>query len=176
MSRRRLRVQVPSTPPLEIRKNLRVIGGFSLVVIVRGVAQPGRALALGARCREFESRRPDHLRFGSISAQIFQALHQKRGQGCSSWLSTKRGGLSVVDKKGGHKFDARCLFLISICLQFDFSSKSSKNPIAPPRTADTFPCPSHLTHRYAAFRSTVTFFRPAGFGWGGARLNKGLSR
>jgi hypothetical protein len=27
----------------------------------RGVAQPGRALALGARSREFESRRPDHF-------------------------------------------------------------------------------------------------------------------
>ena len=27
----------------------------------RDVAQPGRALALGARSREFESRRPDHL-------------------------------------------------------------------------------------------------------------------
>ncbi len=28
---------------------------------VRGVAQPGRALALGAKGREFESRRPDHV-------------------------------------------------------------------------------------------------------------------
>lgn len=26
----------------------------------RGVAQPGRALGLGPRCRVFESRRPDH--------------------------------------------------------------------------------------------------------------------
>lgn len=29
----------------------------------RGVAQPGRALALGARSRQFESGRPDHLTF-----------------------------------------------------------------------------------------------------------------
>ena len=27
--------------------------------VVRGIAQPGRALALGARCRRFESRCPD---------------------------------------------------------------------------------------------------------------------
>lgn len=27
----------------------------------RGVAQPGRVLALGARCRWFKSSRPDHL-------------------------------------------------------------------------------------------------------------------
>ena len=29
----------------------------------RGIAQPGRALALGARCRRFESRCPDHWFF-----------------------------------------------------------------------------------------------------------------
>ena len=29
--------------------------------MVRGVAQPGRAPALGAGCRRFESSRPDHL-------------------------------------------------------------------------------------------------------------------
>ncbi|MEY3476117.1 MAG: hypothetical protein RLY65_517, partial [Pseudomonadota bacterium] len=28
---------------------------------LRGVAQPGSALAWGARGREFESRRPDHV-------------------------------------------------------------------------------------------------------------------
>ena len=27
---------------------------------IRGVAQPGRVLALGARCRRFEPSRPDH--------------------------------------------------------------------------------------------------------------------
>src|SRR5262249_14488131 len=30
--------------------------------VVRGVAQPGRAPALGAGCRRFESSRPDHFR------------------------------------------------------------------------------------------------------------------
>ena len=30
---------------------------------LRGVAQPGRAPALGAGCRQFESGRPDHLTF-----------------------------------------------------------------------------------------------------------------
>ena len=35
--------------------------GDSLSTCVwRGVAQPGSALALGARCRRFESSRPDH--------------------------------------------------------------------------------------------------------------------
>lgn len=29
--------------------------------VSRGVAQPGRVLALGARCRTFESCRPDHF-------------------------------------------------------------------------------------------------------------------
>ena len=33
--------------------------GSPIIRILRGVAQPGSALALGARCREFESRRPD---------------------------------------------------------------------------------------------------------------------
>ncbi len=36
---------------------------------IRGVAQPGSALAWGARGREFESRRPD---------QYFKGLQQKR--------------------------------------------------------------------------------------------------
>ncbi len=31
-----------------------------LIFMQRGVAQFGSALALGARCREFESRHPDH--------------------------------------------------------------------------------------------------------------------
>ena len=39
----------------------------------RGVAQPGRVLALGARCRVFESRRPDHLIF--LSTMIEADLH-----------------------------------------------------------------------------------------------------
>lgn len=30
------------------------------MAITRGVAQSGRVLALGARCRRFESCRPDH--------------------------------------------------------------------------------------------------------------------
>ena len=32
----------------------------------RGVAQPGRALALGARCRWFESSRPDQFKFPNL--------------------------------------------------------------------------------------------------------------
>src|SRR5690606_9875149 len=32
---------------------------WATISILRGVAQPGRVLALGARCRRFESSRPD---------------------------------------------------------------------------------------------------------------------
>jgi hypothetical protein len=39
----------------------------------RGVAQLGRARALGARCREFESRRPDHFQF-RVVAQLGSAF------------------------------------------------------------------------------------------------------
>ena len=52
-----MRVRVPSTPPIR-RGSLRNPGGFS--IYGRGVAQPGRAPALGAGCRWFESSRPDH--------------------------------------------------------------------------------------------------------------------
>lgn len=38
--------------------------------LVRGVAQPGSALAWGARGREFESRRPDHEIPGKGDVQI----------------------------------------------------------------------------------------------------------
>lgn len=34
-----------------------------IILIFRGVAQPGSASALGAEGREFESRRPDHITF-----------------------------------------------------------------------------------------------------------------
>ena len=34
---------------------------IALILLVRSVAQPGRALALGARRRRFESCRSDHL-------------------------------------------------------------------------------------------------------------------
>lgn len=36
----------------------------AVVLILRGVAQPGSASALGAEGREFESRRPDHIKQG----------------------------------------------------------------------------------------------------------------
>ena len=36
----------------------------------RGIAQPGRAPALGAGCREFESLYPDHFRWSSSGALI----------------------------------------------------------------------------------------------------------
>lgn len=36
---------------------IRVLTSMQL----RGVAQPGSALVLGARCRRFESSHPDHL-------------------------------------------------------------------------------------------------------------------
>ena len=42
-------------------------------MISRDVAQPGRALAWGARGREFESRHPDHfLRFNTVFRDIAQ--------------------------------------------------------------------------------------------------------
>src|SRR3954466_8208400 len=46
----------------------------------RGVAQPGRALALGARSRWFESSRPDHFLTSvrSCSARRLQASRNSR--------------------------------------------------------------------------------------------------
>ena len=74
---------------------------------VRGVAQPGRALALGARCREFESRRPDHLRFDGISAHIFHGPKystRKRG-GRFPLLLTRCGDhLPTADRSGAAAF------------------------------------------------------------------------
>ena len=56
---------VALTPPLKKRKvaACRPSPGLTAVVvpILRGVAQPGSALALGARGREFKSLRPDHF-------------------------------------------------------------------------------------------------------------------
>lgn len=40
------------------------------LLFFRGVAQPGRALALGARGRWFESSHPDHSFTGSAEAAI----------------------------------------------------------------------------------------------------------
>ena len=37
----------------------------------RGVAQPGRALGLGPRCRVFESRRPDQWKIPTLSGGYF---------------------------------------------------------------------------------------------------------
>ncbi len=42
-----------------MRRNQQLDWGFSQFADVRDVAQPGSALAWGARGREFESRRPD---------------------------------------------------------------------------------------------------------------------
>jgi hypothetical protein len=39
---------------------VRVVVFSQSRIAIRGVAQPGRALALGARSRRFESGRPDH--------------------------------------------------------------------------------------------------------------------
>src|SRR5271165_1917129 len=36
----------------------------------RDVAQPGRALAWGARGRQFKSARPDHFRFRSLAKRV----------------------------------------------------------------------------------------------------------
>ena len=41
---------------------------------LRGVAQPGSALAWGARGREFESRRPDHARQGLAGLHLLTLL------------------------------------------------------------------------------------------------------
>ena len=42
-------------------------------VMCRGVAQPGSALAWGARCRRFESSRPDHLLQTEVASYRFHS-------------------------------------------------------------------------------------------------------
>jgi hypothetical protein len=39
-----------------------------LVMVFRGVAQPGSAPALGAGCREFESLHPDQIKMSARSS------------------------------------------------------------------------------------------------------------
>ena len=54
-------------------------GTFRVLIINRGVAQPGRVLALGARCRRFKSCYPDH--FAGIAQTVEQLIcnHQVVG-------------------------------------------------------------------------------------------------
>ena len=50
----------------------------------RGVAQFGSALALGARCREFESRHPDHRKeYGPLAQWLEQSAHNRSVRGSS---------------------------------------------------------------------------------------------
>lgn len=49
------------------RRSLALLAEFRLLLKeLRGVAQPGSALALGARSRRFKSSRPDRQRFASL--------------------------------------------------------------------------------------------------------------
>ena len=43
----------------------------------RGVAQPGRVLGLGPRCRMFESCHPDHLKDGMKISSFFIKTEQQ---------------------------------------------------------------------------------------------------
>ena len=73
----------------------------------RGVAQPGRALGSGPRSRWFKSSRPDHLRFGSISAQIFHGpkYSARRRGGRFPLLLTRCGDhLPTADRSGAAQF------------------------------------------------------------------------
>lgn len=48
--------------------------GVNIALGRRGVAQPGRALGLGPRCRVFESRRPDHKTKKAVFMPLFFVL------------------------------------------------------------------------------------------------------
>ena len=54
-----------------MKKYLLFIAKWVISVLVRGVAQPGRVLGLGPRCRMFESCRPDHSRKDGRRAVFF---------------------------------------------------------------------------------------------------------
>lgn len=60
--------------------NEAVLGSNPSLGVDRGVAQPGSALALGARCRRFESCYPDHflVRWLSGLKQEFTKLSQNK--------------------------------------------------------------------------------------------------
>ncbi len=62
---------------------------------VRGVAQPGSALAWGARGREFESRRPDQTDYGSVLTKNWPVLHWMASRG--PMLSLSGGGVDEKD-------------------------------------------------------------------------------
>ena len=65
----------PATATLTMRWPLRTIPRLDIDAVcrdVRGIAQPGRAPALGAGCREFESLCPDHVLF--ITSDAWMAM------------------------------------------------------------------------------------------------------
>ena len=73
--------------------------------LVRGVAQPGSALAWGARGREFESRRPDHEIPGKrdVNSRLFFFTHWRQGRlGISNFvvrIGEKREIVLFLSKK-----------------------------------------------------------------------------
>ena len=95
----------PSLPRRKTDRNLSDVN--SRLQPPRGVAQPGRALALGARSRWFESSRPDHRSpFGSLrrghwfghAARRFASRQRRRIQRNSD----HRGGFAALGR--GHWF------------------------------------------------------------------------
>ena len=49
----------------------RISAKTAEITLFRGVAQPGRASALGAECRWFESSRPDHFSLSTFHFSLF---------------------------------------------------------------------------------------------------------
>ena len=49
-----------------------------IIPVIRGVAQPGRVLALGARCRRFEPSRPDQkIKIGCVPIFVLCPLETR---------------------------------------------------------------------------------------------------
>ena len=72
-------------------------------VVIRGVAQPGRVLGLGPRCRMFESCRPDH----KIKPPIWVVLFYV-SDGMRRTCDNSMFGWSVSDIMSSYRETAPC--------------------------------------------------------------------
>ncbi len=119
-----------------------------MVPVVRGVAQSGSALALGARCRRFKSSHPDHLRWFCLVSQIsrqFQKLTNQAAGGSNPLTPTIFFAISpllVFPAKAGiqsHETNRQIRL-----------SRESRNPVNALHQQQVFPAKASELRRWRA--------------------------
>ena len=100
---------VPGSSPGRTAKNVIAVVSWCWKHLknLRSVAQPGRALALGARCREFESRYSDPPVGVSGNPQSYLlALTESKTPGIFHWC--RNGSVGSNTTRGAiHKYECR---------------------------------------------------------------------